>query len=99
MSYRTMSIRIDKDDYDFVKGLAREEKEDLSSAVRSLLDKGRVHLAIEEYKAGRASLGKASHLAGLSISETMDILDEYGVKSNLDTEDYLAAVKNLKSVY
>ncbi len=34
-----MSIRIDKDDYDFVKGLANEEKEDLSSAVRSLTER------------------------------------------------------------
>jgi predicted HTH domain antitoxin len=99
MAYRTMSIRIDKDDYEFVKGLAKEEREDLSSAVRSLIDKGRVHLAIEEYKTGRASLGRASQLAGLSISEMMDVLGEYGVESNLDAEDYRAGVKNLKTVY
>jgi predicted HTH domain antitoxin len=94
-----MSIRIDKEDYEFVKGLAKEEKEDLSGVVRSLIDKGRVHLAIEEYKAGKASLGKASRLAGVSISEMIDVLDEYGVKSNLDIEDYRAGVRNLETVY
>ena len=99
MPYKTMSIRIDKEDYDFVKGLAKKEKEDLSSAVRSLIDKGRVHLAIEEYKAGKASLGRASQLAGVSISEMIDILYGYGVKSNLDIEDYRAGVKNLETVY
>ena len=52
MPYKTMSIRIDKKKYDFVKNLAKEEKGDLSSAVRDLIDRGRVHLAIEEYKKG-----------------------------------------------
>ncbi len=99
MPYKTRSIRIDKEDYDFVKGLAKAEKEDLSGIVRSLIDKGRVHLAIEEYKTGKASLGKASRLAGLSISDMMDVLGEYGVKSNLDVEDYRAGLKNLETAY
>lgn len=99
MPYKTMSIRIDKEDYDFVKTLAKEEKKDLSSAVRDLIDKGRVHLAIEEYKKGNASLGRASRLAGVSVSEMIDILADYGVKSNLDEEDYRAGLKNLETVY
>lgn len=99
MPYRTMSIRIDKEDYDFVKELAKEEKEDVSSAVRDLIDKGRVHLAIEEYRKGSASLGRASRLAGVSISEMIDTLAEYGVESNLDVEDYRAGLKNLEVVY
>jgi predicted HTH domain antitoxin len=99
MPYKTMSIRIDKEDYNFVKELAKEQKEEISSAVRDLMDKGRIHLAIEEYKKGRASLGRASRLAGVSISEMIDILAEYGVKSNLDIEDYRAGLKNLEAVY
>jgi len=99
MAYKTMSIRIDKEDYDFVKKLAKEEKDDLSSAVRGLIDKGRVQLAIEEYKKGTASIGRASRLAGVSISEMMDILSEYGVKSNLDEEDYRMGLENLEKVY
>jgi len=99
MSYKTMSIRIDKEDYDFVKNLAREEKDDLSSTVRNLIEKGRVQLAIEEYKKGNISIGRASRLAGASISEMIDILSEYGVKSNLDKEDYLNGLKNLEKVY
>ena len=99
MAYKTMSIRIDKEDYDFVKKLAKEEKDDLSSAVRGLIDKGRVQLAIEEYKKGSASIGRASRLAGVSISEMMDILSEYGVKSNLDEEDYRKGLENLEKVY
>lgn len=99
MAYKTMSIRIDEDDYDFVKGLAKGEKEDLSSTVRDLIDKGRVHLAIEEYKKGNASLGRASRLAGLSISEMIDMLAEYGVQCNLDEEDYRAGLKNIEELH
>lgn len=99
MPYTTMSVRIDKKDYDFVKWLATEEKEGISKAVRELLELGRVHLAIEEYKKGTASLGKASKLAGVSISRMMDILAEFGVESNLDADDYLLGIKNLEAVY
>ena len=99
MPYKTMSIRIDREDHDFVKELANEAKEDLSSTVRELIDKGRVHLAIEEYKKGNASLGRATRLAGVSVSEMIDILSEYGVKSNLDEDDYRAGLKNLEAVY
>lgn len=99
MPYKTMSIRINREDHDFVKELAKEAKEDLSSTVRELIDKGRVHLAIEEYKKGNASLGRATRLAGVSVSEMIDILSEYGVKSNLDEDDYRAGLKNLEAVY
>lgn len=94
-----MSIRIGKDDYDFVKKLALEEKEDISAAIRELINLGRIHFAIEQYKSGTASLGKAAKLAGLSISEMIDTLADYGVKSNLDEEDYREGLKNLEAVY
>lgn len=71
----------------------------MSKAVRELLEMGRLHLAIEEYKKGTASLGKASKLAGVSISRMMDILTEYGVESNLEVEDYLSGLKNLEASY
>lgn len=99
MSFKTMSIRIEKDDYDFVKGLAKEEKEDVSKAMRELIDKGRIHLAIEQYKQGKVSLGRASQIAAVPIGEMIDILMEYGVSSNLEEEDYLAGLKNLEAVY
>lgn len=100
MAYNTTkSIRIDKDDYDFVKKLAMEEKEDISAAVRELISLGRIHFAIEQYKSGTASLGKTARLAGVSISEMIDILADYGVMSNLDDEDYREGLKNLEAVY
>ena len=57
---------------------------------------GKLMHAIEMYKKGKASIGKAAEIAGVSISEIMDILTEFGVKSNLEVEDYLEGLKNLR---
>ncbi|MEW6087875.1 MAG: ribbon-helix-helix protein, CopG family [bacterium] len=50
MATKTLSIRISDDDYKFLSHLAKEEKDDVSKAVRELIDTGRVMLAIEKYK-------------------------------------------------
>ena len=42
MATKTLSIRIDDDDYKFLSVLAKEEKEDVSKTVRELVDLGRV---------------------------------------------------------
>jgi predicted CopG family antitoxin len=57
---KTMSIRMDRENYDFLTEISREERSDLSKAVRELVMRGRVLLAVERYKKGDASLGKAA---------------------------------------
>ena len=73
MATKTLSIRIDDDDYKFLSVLAKEEKEDVSKTVRELVDLGRVMLAIEKYKKSEASIEKAAKIAGVSISKMMEI--------------------------
>ena len=58
--------------------------------------RNRVILAIESYRSGKASVGKAAELAGISISELMDLLEKFGVKSNVEYEDYLEGLKNIR---
>lgn len=96
---KTMSIRMDKENFEFVSRLSKQEKGDISKTVRDLVYKGRVMLAIETYKNGEASLGKAAELAGLSVGDMMTTLEQYGVKSNLEVEDYLEGLENLKKVW
>ena len=62
---KTMSIRMDRDNYEFLNELRKEERSDLSKVVRDLVSRGRVLLAVERYKNGEASLGKAAGLAGV----------------------------------
>ena len=99
MATKTLSIRIDDDDYKFLSALAKEERGDMSSAVRELVDLGRVMLAVDRYKNGEASLEKAAKLAGVSLSKMMDILAAYGVEANLTHEDYLQSLKTVRKVW
>jgi len=96
---KTVSIRMDEENYAFLQKLAKEGKEDLSKAAREVVNKGRVMLAIEKYKKGEASLGKAAELAGIPIGRMINVLAEYGVESNLDREDYLEGLENLRKVW
>ena len=56
---KTMSIRMDEENYDFLNKLSKEGRGDMSKAVRELVNKGRIMLAVERYKKGKASLGLA----------------------------------------
>ena len=40
---KTMSIRMDQDNFDFLNKLSKEESGDVSKAVRELVNKGRLH--------------------------------------------------------
>lgn len=51
---KTVSIRLEADDYKFLRSLAEADKEDLSTAVRDLVARGRVLLALERYREGKA---------------------------------------------
>ena len=61
---KTMSIRMDRDNFEFLNELTKEQRSDLSKAVRDMVTRGRILLAVERYKKGEASLGRAAELAG-----------------------------------
>lgn len=92
---KTMSIRMDQDNYEFLAAMTTEEKSDLSKTVRDLVTRGRLLLAVEKYKDGEASLGKAAELAGLPVGQMMTLLEEFGVRSRVDLEDYRQSLANL----
>jgi predicted HTH domain antitoxin len=94
-----MSVRLDRDVMDFLKNESKEEKIDKAKILRELVDKGRIYLAIEEYKKGEISIGRAAEKAGVNIGTMMDLLAELGIKSNITKELYLQGLKNLKKVW
>ncbi len=67
---KTMSIRMDRENYEFLHELTKEEPGDLSKAVRDLVYRGRIMLAVERYKKGEVFLGRAAALAGIHMSPT-----------------------------
>jgi predicted HTH domain antitoxin len=96
---KTMSIRMDYENYEFLTKMSKEERSDLSKSVRDLVMRGRVLLAVERYKKGEASLGKAAQLAGLSVGQMMTLLAEFGVESRIEKDDYLQGLKNLSNAW
>ena len=96
---KTMSIRMDRDNYEFLNAISREERSDLSKAVRDLVTRGRVLLAIEKYRKSEASLGKAAQIAGLPVGQMMTLLGEFAVRAKIDQEDYRQSLENLTKVW
>lgn len=99
MSRKTLSIRMDDKDYQFLETLAKEEREGVSKKVRELVELGRVMLAIEKYKKSEASIEKAARIAGVSISKMLDIFKEHNVTANVEYEDYLRGFKSLQKIW
>ena len=64
-----------------------------------MVTRGRVLFAVERYKKGEASLGRAAELAGVPLGQMMTILTEFGVESRLQKEDYLQGLKNPQKVW
>ena len=95
---KTMSIRMDREIYEFLNEITKEERSDLSKTVRELVTRGRLLLAIEKYRNGEASLGRAAELAGLPIGRMMTVLGEFGVESRIEKEDYLQGFESLGKV-
>jgi predicted HTH domain antitoxin len=93
---KTMSIRMDRENYEFLREFTKEKRSDLSKTVRELVTRGRVLLAIEKYRSGEASLGRAAELAGLPLGQMMTILADFGVENRIEKEDYLQGLQNLR---
>ncbi len=99
MATKTLSIRIDEDDYRFLASMAAEEKEDVSKTVRELVELGRLHLAMDKYRSSEASLEKSARVAGVSVSRMMDLLRDFGIEANLELEDYRASLDTARSLF
>lgn len=96
---KTMSIRMDRENFEFLRELTREERSDLSKTVRELVTRGRILLAIERYREGEISLGRAAELAGLPLGQMMKTLADFGVESRIEKEDYLQGLNNLAKLW
>ena len=65
----------------------------------TVVTRGRILLAVDRYKQGEASLGKAAELAGLPVGQMLTILAESAVESRIEKDDYLQGLRNLAKVW
>ena len=64
-----------------------------------LVSRSQLMLAVEIYRKGEASLGRVAELAGVPVGQMIHILGEYGVKANLEKEDYLKGLESLRRAW
>ncbi len=86
----TISVRIDKIELKEINEISKLEKKTKSNVLREVLDKGikgkKLEIALDKFRNNEASIGKAARLAGMPLSQFMDVLVEknidfhYGIK-------------------
>ena len=96
---KTMSIRMDRENFEFLNQLTKEQRSDLSKTVRDMVSRGRVLFAMERYKKGEASLGRTAELAGIPVGQMMTLLSEFGVQSRIEDEDYLQGLAGIRKAW
>ncbi len=80
--------RVDQRQMERLEKISREEKIDRSAALRKVLEIGiREYMrrkAVDDYRKGRLSIGKAAEEADVSVAEFYKILEDEGVPIKID---------------
>ena len=89
---KVKSIRIPDDIDQAINYVSQLEKIEKTQSLRKLAKIGFEYYVAKSYKEGRITLRDASDLLKLSLSETMDLLAEMGVKGNIRASDVYASL-------
>lgn len=81
-----------------IKLFGQVMNEKRSEVVRELVNAGQKHKAVELYKIKKVSLGLGAKLAGVTLSEFIDLLKEHNVYLNLEKEDVEQALRTARKV-
>jgi predicted HTH domain antitoxin len=92
---KVKSIRIPEEIDRAVDYVARSEKIEKTSSIRKLTRMGFELYVAKSYERGKISLREASKLLNLSLSETIDLLIETGVKGNIRVKDVMDSLKTV----
>ncbi len=92
----TVSARLDEGTLTLFEKVLQENR---SEIVRTLVEAGKKEKAVELYKQKKVSIGLAAKLAGVSLSEFIDILGEHNVYLNLEKEDIEQALATARKIF
>ncbi len=90
-----ISCRLEDEEVKFIDSYSKLTSSTKGRIFRELLEKGRKMLALNLYKEGKVSIGRASNISGVTISEFMDLMKEFGVTSKMTVEDFEESLENL----
>jgi len=91
----TVSSRLDLETINLFGKVLKEKR---SEVVRELVEYGKKHKAVELYKEKKVSLGLGAKLAGVNLSEFIDLLKERNVHLNLEREDVEKALDTARKL-
>jgi len=99
VSRHHVTARIPEDLYDAIEEIREAERLDRSAAIARLLERGvedwRLERAVEQYRDGDLSLGRAAELAEVSLWQFLDELEERSVPVNYSEGDLEADIAAL----
>lgn len=94
-----ISFRAKKELRKLAEFLAKIESRNLSDEFREIFRVGiaekRKRIAVDRYRNGEVSIGKAAEIAGLSVWEMLELLREQRVELNLEAEDIIQAAEEM----
>jgi hypothetical protein len=94
---KVKSIRLPDDIDRAIDYVSRNEKLEKTQSLRKLARIGFEAYVAKSYEKGKLTLRQASDLLGLTLSETIDLLQEMGVKGNIRTQDVMESLKAIRS--
>jgi len=92
----TVSSRLNMETINLFERLLNQKR---SEIVRELVEYGKKSKAVELYKNKKVSLGLGAKLAGVSLSEFIDLLGEHNVYLNLSINDVERSLESVKGVF
>lgn len=89
---KVRSMRIPEDIDQAIEYVSKVEKIEKTQSLRKLARVGFEYYVVKAYQEGKITLREASNLLQLTLSETIDLLLEMGVKGNIRAKDVLASL-------
>ncbi|MBW1716577.1 MAG: hypothetical protein JRJ77_12270 [Deltaproteobacteria bacterium] len=89
---KVRSLRIPQDMDQAIEYVSKMEKTEKTQSLRKLARLGFEYYVAKAYREGKITLRDSSRLLKLTLSETIDILLEMGVKGNIRASDVLQSL-------
>ena len=90
---KVKSIRIPEDIEKSIEYVAKLEKLEKTQSLRKLTRLGFEHYAAKSYERGKLTLRETADLLGLTLSDTIDVLTEMGVRGNITAKEIVWSLK------
>ncbi len=90
-------MRIPENIEQAIEYVSRVEKIEKAQSLKKLARVSFEFYITKEYREGKITLREASILLKLTLSETIDLLAEIGVKGNIRSHDVLASLDTFQS--